>query len=194
MAKRFLSARRNEGLCRRGREGLQLSHHPPRNPAPLEAKMTIVKARRLACGIAILGAFGSARSLHAQIGVGTWVRQSTASMLGMTMVVEACCNGGRRLIYHVVINGSETLLTVESPFDGSDAPVLMAGKPSGETMEIARVDDHHLSAVVRMNGKGFGTSKSTLSADGRTLTVVNDFTSSAGGQAVGKNTEIWVRK
>lgn len=156
--------------------------------------MTIVTARSLACSVALLGALGSARSLHAQMGIGTWVRKATAAMPSMTMTVETCCNGGRRLTYHVDINGTETILTVESRFDGSDAPVLIAGKPSGETMGIKRVDDHHMSAVVKMNGNAFGTSQATLSADGKTLTVINDYTSSAGGQPVGKYTETWVRK
>ena len=155
--------------------------------------MTTIHAKSLVYGVAVL-ALGSAGPLHAQIEVGTWVRQSTDSMPGMTMTVEACCNGGRRLIYHVVIAKTETVLTVESRLDGSDAPVLMGGKPSGETMGIKRVDDHHASAVVKMNGRIFGTSKATLSADGRRLTVLNDFSSSAGGQAVGKYTEVWVRK
>ena len=154
----------------------------------------ITSARRLACSLALLSALAPARSLHAQIGVGTWVRKATASMPAMTMTVEACCNGGRRLIYHVDINGTETILTVESRFDGSEAPVVMAGKPSGETMGITRVDDHHMSAVVKMNGKAFETSKATLSADGKLLTVINDYTSSVGGQPVGKNTETWVRQ
>jgi predicted SpoU family rRNA methylase len=72
--------------------------------------------------------------------------------------------------------------------------VLIAGKPSGETMAITRVDDHHLSTIVKLNGKAFGTSKATLSPDGKVLTVVNDVSSSAGGQQVGKTTEIWVRQ
>ena len=156
--------------------------------------MTILKARSFAWGVAMLGALGSARSLHAQIDVGTWVRQATDSMPAMTMTVEACCNGGRRLIYHIVIQGTETLLTLESRFDGSEVPVLMGGKPSGETMAITRVDAHHLSTIVKMNGRPFGTSKATLSADGRTLTVLNEFSSPAGGQAGGKSTEIWVRQ
>jgi hypothetical protein len=159
----------------------------------MEAEVTIVKARSLLYGMGIL-ALGPAKSLHGQIEVGTWVRQATASMPGMTMVVEGCCGGGRRLIYHVDINGAETLLTVESRFDGSDAPVLMGGKPSGETMAIKRLDTHHASAVVKMNGTLFGTSKATLSADGRTLTVINDFSSSIGGGPVGKYTEVWLRK
>lgn len=156
--------------------------------------MTIGTARSLACGVALLGALGSARSLHAQLGVGTWVRQATASMPSMTMTVEACCNGGRRLIYRVEINGTKTLLTLESRFDGSDAPVLMDGKPSGETMAIKRVDDRHLFTVLKMNGKAFGTSNATLSVDGKMLTVLNDFSASGGGQPVGKSTETWVRK
>jgi hypothetical protein len=35
---------------------------------------------------------------------------------------------------------------------------------------------------------------STLSADGKVLTVINDYSSSVGGQPVGKYTETWVRK
>jgi hypothetical protein len=109
----------------------------------------------------------------------------------MTMTVEACCNGGRRLIYRTT--GSDVVVTVESPFDGSDVPVMIGGKPSGETMGIKRVDANHTVTVLKMNGKMFGTSKATISADGRTLTVENDYTSAAGGQP-GKNMETWVRK
>jgi hypothetical protein len=86
------------------------------------------------------------------------------------------------------------LVLVQSTLDGADAPVLVAGKPSSETMAIKRVDDHHLTALVKMNGKTFSTSKSTLSADGKTLTVENDVTSSAAGQPVGKVVEVWVKK
>jgi hypothetical protein len=166
-----------------------------RNQHDWRPKVTIAAARSIPCILALLGTLGPARGLHAQMGAGTWVRKPTASTPGtMTMTVEACCKGGRRLIYHIDINGRGTILSVESPFDGNDAPVLMDGKPTGETMAITRVDDHHLSNVVKMNGKPFGTSKATLSADGKLLTVLNDFSSSAGAQPVGKFTEIWLRK
>lgn len=115
-------------------------------------------------------------------------------MPAMTMKIEACCNGGRRLTYHLDIGGTATLLIVESRLDGSEAPVMMNGKPSGETMAITRVDAHHASTVLKMNGTFFGTSKATLSADGRTLTVLNDFSASAGGQQAGKSTEVWVKQ
>jgi len=98
------------------------------------------------------------------------------------------------MTYHIDINGTETLLTVASRFDGSDADVLLAGKPSGETMAITRLDDHHVSTVVKLNGKPFGTSEATLSPDGKVLTVVNDFSLSVGGNPAGKTTETWVRQ
>ena len=47
----------------------------------------------------------------------------------MTMKVEPCCNGGRRLTYTFLIGKNNTVLTVESRLDGSEAPVLMDGKP-----------------------------------------------------------------
>ena len=156
--------------------------------------MTLATARSLVCSVVLLGALGPARALHAQIGVGTWVRTAPGSAVAMTMKVEACCKGGRRLIYHFDINGTETLLALESRFDGSEAEVMIGGKPSGETMAITRVDDHHLSTIVKLNGKAFGTSKATLSPDGKVLTVLNDFSSSAGGTPAGEFTETWVRK
>ena len=150
-------------------------------------------ARRLLCALGIV-ALGATRSADAQLPIGTWVRQAPSTP-AMTMTVEACCDGGRRLTYHVLIDKAETLLIVESRFDGTDSPVLMNGKPGGETMAIKLVDDHHVNAVLKMkNGTLFGTTNGTLSADGKTLTVLNDYTSSGGGQPAGKFTEIWVRK
>jgi hypothetical protein len=155
--------------------------------------MTGDTAKRVACGVVILSAWGFGTSVRAQIEIGTWVKQATStSPAGMTMTVEACCNGGRRLTYRLT-NGT-LLLVIESAFDGSDAPVMISGKPSGETMAIKRLDSHHAYTVVKMNGKPFGTSKATLSPDGNTITVENEYTVAVPGQPAGKQTEIWVRK
>ena len=152
--------------------------------------MRSATATGFACVATILLAIGSVSPVQAQLGNGTWVRQSdNAAGGGMTMTVESCCHGGRRLIYHA----GKVVLTVESPMDGTDVPVLVAGKPSGETMGIKRVDDRHLFTVLKMNGEKFGTSKSTLSVDGRTLVVENQITSAVGGTP-GTVTERWVRK
>ena len=45
-------------------------------------------------------------------------------------------------------------------------------------MAIKRVDATHTVTVLKMNGKPFGTSKATISADGRTLTVENEYSGS----------------
>ncbi|HEU5219930.1 MAG TPA: hypothetical protein VFU23_14820 [Gemmatimonadales bacterium] len=155
--------------------------------------MTTAPAQRFFSGIILLGALCRATPLHAQIEIGTWVRKSGEATPGViSMTVTTCCNGGRRLVYHMT--GSQAVLTIESAFDGSEAPVLVDGKPSGETMAIKRLDTHHAITIVKMSGKAFGTSKATLSADGNTLTVVNDYTATAPGQRAGKSTEVWVRK
>jgi hypothetical protein len=151
-------------------------------------------ASRLGLTVAVLAALGSARPLQAQIGVGTWVKKATESQPGMTLKVENCCGGGRRLIYSIDMGSTAMSLTLDSPFDGTDAPVLINGQPSGQTMAIKRVDDHHLISIIKLNGKQFATARGTLSADGKTLTVVNDVTSAVPGQAVGKTTEVWVKQ
>jgi hypothetical protein len=135
-------------------------------------------------------------ALEAQLVVGTWVRTPTKTAPGqMTMTIEPCCGSGYKLTYRFAISEQQTMLmTVSSPFDGSEVPVLVDGKPSGETMAIKRIDDHHATTVLRMNGELFGTSKSTLSADGKTISVINDVTNAAVGQPVGKVTETWVRQ
>ena len=90
--------------------------------------MTIATARSLVCSVVLLGALGPVRPLHAQIGVGTWVKKDTGAKSAMTMTVEACCAGGRRLTYH--FDGTETILAVESRFDGSEAEVMIGGTPA----------------------------------------------------------------
>jgi hypothetical protein len=82
-------------------------------------------------------------------------------------------------------------MTVDSPMNGTEVPALVGGKPTGSTMAIKRVDDHHYTAILKMNGQLFGTSTGTVSADNKTMTV--DGVMGTGSQAQ-KTTETWVRK
>jgi hypothetical protein len=152
-----------------------------------------IAVKALACA-SILLAIGSAQPASAQLEIGTWVRQASQYMPEMTMTIEACCNGGRRLTYHIQINTTESLITVETRLDGADAPVVMAGQPSAQTMAIKRDDDHHATTVMKLSGAVIGTGKSTLSPDGKTLTTLLEYTNAAVGLPPGKYTEIWVRK
>ena len=83
-------------------------------------------------------------------------------------------------------------MLIESSLDGNEAPVIVGGKPSGETMAIKRTDERHLVTVIKMDGKPFGTSRSELSPDGNTVTVENVMESYA-GQKPTKAIEIWVK-
>jgi hypothetical protein len=154
---------------------------------------SVPAATRLIGSVVFLSAIGWATQAHAQLGAGTtWVR-TDAQGKGITMSVEACCNGGLRFIWHIPSMGNQpaTTMSVDSPMDGTEVPAMVGGKPSGETMAVKRLDDHHYNAVVKMGGKPFGTSNATVSADGKTMTVESVF---EGGGQVNKTTETWVRK
>lgn len=126
---------------------------------------------------------------HAQIAVGEWARTDAAGG-GMTMTVAACCGGGYRLTYHVPIQGGQPLtLTVDLPMNGTEVPVISGGKPTGQMMSAKRVDDHHYTGAMKENGQLSQTNVATLSADGKTLTVVD--TIGASKQVV---TEVWAKK
>jgi hypothetical protein len=144
---------------------------------------------RFFCGAAFLWTLGWGRPAYAQIGVGEWARTDAAGK-GMTMTVESCCKGGYRLTYHVPIgNGQPPLiLSVDLPIDGTEVPTLSGGKPTGQTMSMKRVDDHHYTGVVKQNGQPYLTSTATLSADGKTLTVEDKTADSQ------KVIETWVKK
>jgi hypothetical protein len=91
---------------------------------PLGGTMANIVANRIACGAVLLWALTSAPSLNAQLGLGTWVRKPDASApAGMTMIVEPCCNRGRRITYH--IPPKDMVMTVESQLDGRDAAVML---------------------------------------------------------------------
>src|SRR5262245_13821997 len=124
--------------------------------------------------------------------IGTWVRKAEAGKPAMTLDIEEWSRGKAKLTWHVP--QANMVLTIVSTLDGSFAPLLINGKPSGETMAITMLDRRHAAGVVKMNGKPFGTSKSTFSDDFKTMTVENDFTESMGGNGAGKSTEIWTRK
>ena len=143
--------------------------------------------------VAFVCAMGWASQARAQFPAGDWVRTDDQGK-GMVMTTEVCCKGGARLTYRMPAQPGQTplTLTVESPMDGTDAPVLLAGKPSGQMMAIKRIDDHHYTATMKMNGQPLTTSTGTVSADGKSITI-ESVTQQQGGQAV-KTTETWVKK
>ncbi len=124
--------------------------------------------------------------------IGTYLKKAEAGKPAMTMTIEQWAPGKAKLTYR--IQDPPIVLTVASALDGSESPVLMNGKPSGETMAIKLLDKLHSSTIVKMNGKPLGTSKGRFSPDFSTLTVENDFSGAGAGGVAGKSTERWIRK
>jgi hypothetical protein len=149
--------------------------------------------KRIAVAVGVLALSSIA---PAQIAVGTWVKRGTSTG-AMTMLVENA-GTGLRLTYRIVAAaGTATapiILTVTTGLDGKDAPVIINGKPSGETMAIRRIDATHTFALLKLQGSEFGRSTSEISPDGRILKVENDITAAAGGRSVGKQIEYWDRR
>ena len=124
--------------------------------------------------------------------VGSWVKKAEAGKPVMTLDIEEWSPGKAKLTWHIA--QANMVLTIVLPLDGTSAPLLINGKPSGETMSTKLVDKLHTTTIVKMNGKPFGTSKATFSADYKTMTVENEYSESMGGNQAGKSTEVWTRK
>ena len=142
--------------------------------------------------VAALLLTGASPAAAADSPIGTWVKKAEAGKPAMTLQIEQWSPGKAKLTWHVA--QANMVLTIVSALDGTFAPLLLNGKPSGETMSIKLIDRRHATGVVKMNGKPFGTSKSTFSEDFKTMTVENDFSESMGGNQAGKSTEVWTRK
>jgi len=108
------------------------------------------------------------------------------------MTVEAVGNG-RKLTYKFGPDAAGMVMVVLTQLDGKDAPVLVNGKPSGQTMGIRMIDSRHTFAVLKLQGKEFGTSKGEVSADGKVLKVENMVATSAGNGEV-LQVEYWDKK
>ena len=125
---------------------------------------------RIKCMALVIGLATLAPILHAdQIPGGNWVRRPTKDGGSATMLVEPAGTGQKLTFKFAIANGGTATMVVTTQFDGKDATVFVDGKPSGETMAISKVDDHHTTNVLKMNGNPFVTQKSELSADGKVI-------------------------
>jgi hypothetical protein len=126
---------------------------------------------------------------------GTWVLREAQPGGQLTMKLEEVSTGWK-VTYKVVGPGAEGASDtfIMTPLDGKDAPVLIDGKPSGQTMGIKKIDSHHTVNVIKFEGKEIGTSKSELSANGKVIKVETDYPDSNPGAPAGKQIQYWDRK
>ena len=120
----------------------------------------------------------------------------TDGLSGGLMIIVEEVGTGWKLTYKVVgpTAAASTVSTVLTPLDGKEAPVLVNGEPSGQTMAIKRIDSRHTVSVQKFQGKEAGTSKAEISPNGKVLTVENECATSNPTGQVGKQIQYWDRQ
>jgi hypothetical protein len=103
---------------------------------------------------------------------------------------------GWKVTYKVVgpsaPGSSDSLLL--TPLDGKDVPVLIGGKPSGQTMAMKKLDGHHTVNVTKFEGKVISISKAELSTNGKVIKIQTDYPDSNPGAPAGTQIVYWDRK
>ena len=150
----------------------------------------MTRGLRIRCIALVIGLATLTPMLRAdQIPTGNWVRRPTKDGISSTMLVENA-GAGQKLTYKVTVpNGTSTMI-LTTQYDGKDAQLYVDGKPSGETMAIRKVDDHHVTNVIKINGNSVSNQKSEVSADGKVIKT--ETMSTVAGQPAG--VEYWDKK
>jgi hypothetical protein len=89
----------------------------------------------------------------------------------------------------IAADGKASQMMYVSKFDGADVP--WKGNPNADTASVKRIDANHYESVWKKGGKTTLRSKVSVSADGKTLTIVQTGTD-AQGKAV-SNTAVYHR-
>ena len=126
---------------------------------------------------------------------GTWILREAQPGGQLTMKVEEVGTGWK-VTYTVIGPGapgaSDSLLL--TPLDGKDVPVLIGGKPSGQTMAMKKLDGHHTVNVTKFQGKVIGISKAELSTNGKVIKIETEYPDSNPGAPAASQIAYWDRK
>ncbi len=138
--------------------------------------------------IAILS-FMAATSLQAQNDalIGTWKLNTAKSKYApgptpksLTRIVEAEGDGVKYTFEGVAADGKPISYTFSVKFDGNDNPITGTVPNGADTASMKRVDANHYVATLKKGGKSLGTSKVSISEDGKVATVEATGTNAAG--------------
>ena len=119
--------------------------------------------------------------------VGTWKLNLTKSKYdpgpmpkSLTRTVEANGDGVKYTFAGVAADGTPISYGFSATFDGKDNPVSGSMPSGADTISAKRIDATHYIATLKKGGKDVGTSKVTVSKDGK-VTTVDAAASTAGG-------------
>jgi hypothetical protein len=116
--------------------------------------------------------------------IGTW-KLDTAKSTGNAPMPKsetrtyAASPGGVALTWkRVSADGKESTVKTTFKYDGKDYPVT--GSPDFDALNAKRVDANTIESTQKRKGKDIGTTKRTVSADGKTLTLDSKLTTAKG--------------
>ncbi len=116
--------------------------------------------------------------------VGTW-KLDTAKSTGSTAMPKSetrtytASEDGVALSWERVgADGKASSVKTTFKYDGKDYPV--AGSPDFDALSAKRIDANTIESVQKRMGKEVGTTRRSVSADGKTLTLVSKLTTAKG--------------
>jgi hypothetical protein len=143
------------------------------------------------CVVALFAVFFCA-ALHAQNNalVGTWKLSVTKSKFdpgpgpkSLTRKVEPLGSDGVKYTFDgVSADGKPLAYSFSVHFDGKDNPISGSMPSGADTIAGKMTDSHHFVATLKKAGKEIGTSKVSISEDGKTTTVDSTGTNAAGAK------------
>ena len=140
--------------------------------------------------IALLAVVGSC-TLQAQSNplVGTWKLDVTKSKYepgpapkSLTRTVEAQADGVKYTFDGVAADGKPITYGFSVQFDGKDNPISGSIPSGADTISAKRTDSTHFVATLKKGDKVIGTSKVTVSKDGKVTTVDSTGTTATGAR------------
>ena len=138
--------------------------------------------------LAVVGSF----TLQAQSNplVGTWQLNTTKSKYdpgpapkSLERTVVADGDGVKYTFEGVAADGKPIAYSFSVQFDGKDNPISGSIPSGADSISAKRTDSNHFVATLKKDGKVMGTSKVTVSKDGKVTTVDSTGTTATGAKA-----------
>jgi hypothetical protein len=135
----------------------------------------------------VMGALASTIGAQAPKGIlGTWKLDTAKSKFSpgpapkaMTLTYSAGEGDTVKIVVDMTPpEGAAQHWEMTAGYDGKDYP--MTGNPNADMISVKRVDDRHTESTFKKGGKVTAVNTRTLSADGKTLTIVSKGTTSDG--------------
>jgi hypothetical protein len=143
-----------------------------------------MKARARLMSFVVLFAAAAVCVAADDVNIGTWKLDEAKSKISAgtpkntTVVYEAAGDNVKVTVDGVGPDGKPSHNEWTGKYDGKDYPVT--GDPATDTRSYKRVNDHTLTLTNKKDGKVTFTGKITVSADGKTRTVILSGTDASG--------------